>query len=510
MQRDATTVVIGLDGAHFELLEPWLEKGELPNIQDAIEGGISGDLVSVLPPVTSPNWKCYSTGKNPGKLGIFWWENIDVDRQQIYYPNTRKAAHKQYWENIAETNNVGVVGVPLTFPPREFEGFLVAGAPDGEESAYTHPPELENELNEKFNYRVTKRNRISMDQEQAVDEILDLIELRFEVGTDLLFNEDLDFLQVTTFYINSLHHFLWDDEATLAAWKIVDEYVGKFLEEDYNVVMMSDHGSTEIDWEFHVNSWLKEQGLLKTEMSFPKLLHKLGITTDRLIKISTTLGISKIAKLAAPDTVLQYIPNENQEITRERKGSHINWSDTSAIASGQGPIYLTTPKDSDRYDQIRDNLIQKLQNLTTPSGYPVAKEVHRSEEIYEGEYQSEAPDIVVDQVDGIHISGRIGRGKVFTSPEDDTWRAENKRRGMLIANGPDFAEGDINEISILDLAPTLLHLFDCSVPADLDGQVQDILFASDSEASNRAVEYSDHFQEPHVEEIRRIARGSNL
>ncbi|MFW6121196.1 MAG: alkaline phosphatase family protein, partial [Petrotogales bacterium] len=70
-------IVIGLDGAHFELIEPWLKKGELPNIKKCIEEGVSADMEVCLPPVTSPNWKCYSTGLNPGKLGIFWWENID-------------------------------------------------------------------------------------------------------------------------------------------------------------------------------------------------------------------------------------------------------------------------------------------------------------------------------------------------------------------------------------------------------------------------------------------------
>ena len=90
MDEQPRTVVFGLDGAHFELIEPWIEDGDLPNIQRAIDEGMSGDLQSVLPPVTSPNWKAYLTGKNPGQFGIFWWENIDIKNRRIYYPNNRK------------------------------------------------------------------------------------------------------------------------------------------------------------------------------------------------------------------------------------------------------------------------------------------------------------------------------------------------------------------------------------------------------------------------------------
>ena len=71
------TIVIGLDGASFDLINPWLRAGKLPNLQSLMDNGVKGRLKSCLPPTTSPNWKCYSTGKNPGKLGMFWWENID-------------------------------------------------------------------------------------------------------------------------------------------------------------------------------------------------------------------------------------------------------------------------------------------------------------------------------------------------------------------------------------------------------------------------------------------------
>jgi predicted AlkP superfamily phosphohydrolase/phosphomutase len=207
--------VFGLDGAGFELIEPWLDAGELPNVKQAVETGISGDLRSVMPPVTSPNWKTYATGKNPGKIGIYWWENVDVEERRVYYPTERKSVNTEFWEIIGEEDSAGVIGVPTTYPPKSIDGFLVAGGPDGSNEGFARPPELEKRLREEFGYRVLKRNRLADDFDAAAAEIHDLIDIRFTVAKRLFEEWDVPFLQVTTFYLNSLHPFLWNHEYTL-------------------------------------------------------------------------------------------------------------------------------------------------------------------------------------------------------------------------------------------------------------------------------------------------------
>jgi predicted AlkP superfamily phosphohydrolase/phosphomutase len=60
-------LVIGLDGATFDLLTPWMEQGELPRLRALRDGGISGELLSVIPPLSPPAWTTAATGVNPGK-----------------------------------------------------------------------------------------------------------------------------------------------------------------------------------------------------------------------------------------------------------------------------------------------------------------------------------------------------------------------------------------------------------------------------------------------------------
>jgi len=505
------TVVVGIDGAHFQLIEPWLAEGALPNIQGILEEGCAGDLRSVLPPVTSPNWKAYATGKNPGKIGIFWWENVDTEAQRVFYPTARKHANRELWELLAAEHNVGVVNVPTTYPPKACGEFLIAGPPDGENTDFTHPAALEDRLREDFDYRVLKERRLDGDRETAAEEILELIDLRFEVARTLYAEDSLDFLQVTTFYINSLQHFLWDHVYTRRGWERIDEHVGWFRDRDCNVMLMSDHGSNPIETVFNVNAWLEREGYLVTDTGVADSLFRVGITTDRLVRLTTRLGLSGLAKRLAPRRLLAYLPDESGAVNKEGKTDTIVWDETDAVASGQGPIYLTVDRENPAYNPLREELSAALESLTDPDGNAVASSVEYGEDVYEGPYSDEAPDLVVDQATGVHIPGGLGQAKVFTSPSDGGWRAENKRDGLFAAIGPDFSSGELDPLSILDLAPTLLHLFECPIPADMDGEVRRDVFASDARARERPPAWREpDAHRTEVERIRRIARRLDL
>jgi len=508
---DPATVVFGLDGAHFELIDPWIEAGHLPNVRRVVIDGVTADLESVLPPVTSPNWKAYATGKNPGKIGIYWWENVDTNGQRVYYPSERKHVNVEFWELIAESEPVGVIGVPTTYPPKAVDGFLVAGAPDGEDDGYTHPPNLEATLEDRFGYRVLKRKKLSEDGDAAAEEILELIDSRFEVARTLFDEHDVAFLQATTFYLNSLHHFRWDDEYTRRAWELIDDHLGHFLDEGHNVVLMSDHGSNEIRTVFHVNTWLEREGYLTLDAGAAETLHRLGVTRDTLSRLAGAVGARRLAKQLVPSRLLDSIPDAEGTVRRAGKTDNVDWPTTTALASGQGPVYLTLDPDDPDYKAVRNELIDQLESLTDPEGNPIADTVYRGEHVYEGPYLDEAPDLVIDQAPGVHLPGDIGRDSVFTRPQADGWRAENKRAGLFAAAGPAFTSEELYTISILDLAPTLLHLHGQPVPTDMDGDVRKALFAEGSDHRTRDVEYrSVSERDREKRRIRRVARRLDL
>ena len=68
-------IVIGLDGATWDVICPHIKRNELPHIKRMVLDGSYGVLESTLPPVTGPAWLSMATGKNPGKTGIFGFLN---------------------------------------------------------------------------------------------------------------------------------------------------------------------------------------------------------------------------------------------------------------------------------------------------------------------------------------------------------------------------------------------------------------------------------------------------
>jgi len=71
MLKKDRVLVIGLDGATWDILYPLMDEGYLPNLRKIKESGVSGVLKSNFPPITGSAWMSIATGKNPGETGIF-------------------------------------------------------------------------------------------------------------------------------------------------------------------------------------------------------------------------------------------------------------------------------------------------------------------------------------------------------------------------------------------------------------------------------------------------------
>ncbi|MGH2361070.1 MAG: alkaline phosphatase family protein, partial [bacterium] len=64
-------LIIGIDGATFDLMSPWMKAGKLPSLRRVMEEGAHGELISTTPPNSAAAWTSFMTGKNPGKHGVF-------------------------------------------------------------------------------------------------------------------------------------------------------------------------------------------------------------------------------------------------------------------------------------------------------------------------------------------------------------------------------------------------------------------------------------------------------
>ena len=83
MSGKKKVLVIGLDGATWDLLKPWADEGKLPTIKKLMDGGVWGELQSTVPFLTPPAWTSLFTGVNPGKHNIYDFLTRD---KQTYLP----------------------------------------------------------------------------------------------------------------------------------------------------------------------------------------------------------------------------------------------------------------------------------------------------------------------------------------------------------------------------------------------------------------------------------------
>lgn len=459
------TIVLGLDGANWNLVKPWLEEGSLPNLDKLRESGVHGDLHSCLPAVTCPNWRCYSTGKNPGKLGVYWWERIDTESRSLTTPDSRSFMSSNYWDYLNDAgHSAGIMNLPMTYPPFDVNDFMISGGPRSEATDYAVPNELQNEL-DKQGYRLHPEHSInSPNDTEAASEIIDLIDRRLSTFRTLLKERDIDVAHLTVFYSNVLQHWFWREEPTKKAWKIIDDHLGTIREEfpNANIILMSDHGCDEVETTFYVNSWLEQQGYLVTKTG-SSVFEQFGINKRKILSTLDKFGPLKRITNIVPERIKSQVPEDEMGFKREQKLERIDWERSQAVASGQGLVYVL-----DQQEETKEELIGELKSLESEiTGKPICSKVYKREDLYEGDYLNKAPEIIFEQSPGVHATGAIGNNPVFTGP--DGWQAENVPTGLYLAAGPDVAATGPERASITDIAPTILQSMGCDIPTDIDG-----------------------------------------
>lgn len=147
-------IIVGFDGVSPYLLEPWAEKGLLPNVRKLMRLGGYRRLGTTNPPESPVAWASFNTGCNPGKHGIFDFLRRDP---KTYVPSIAIAQPKRprflfglipisppgaicgrqgktFWKIASEHRiRTTVLLAPVSFEPEELEGGYVLsglGVPD--------------------------------------------------------------------------------------------------------------------------------------------------------------------------------------------------------------------------------------------------------------------------------------------------------------------------------------------------------------------------------------------
>ncbi len=285
-QNPPKVLVIGMDGATWDLMGPFMDQGHLPRLKALRDGGVYGPLLSVIPPLSPPAWTSAATGVNPGMHGIFDFFRLDPDSMIVYSETARSRRVPGVWTLLSEAGHkVGMLNMPMTDPPDPVDGFMVAGLPHPDSVGFAYPPELEARLHRE-GYRLDRMGEalIAGHEADLESEIVGTFRKRKQVALELgEENPDLDMYWVVFTGTDRIQHFFWKfmekdhpfydpalaprfGDSILHVYEAIDEAVGELVDQasaqaaaqgrELAVIVLSDHGFCGVHRAFRPESFL--------------------------------------------------------------------------------------------------------------------------------------------------------------------------------------------------------------------------------------------------------------
>ena len=488
-------LIVGLDGATFDLIEPLVAQGRLPALGRLMQEGAWGVLRSTVPPISPTAWTTFATGKSPGKHGVFDFRHLAQDYQMQTRPMQQRG-HKTIWRLLSEVGRrVAVIDVPFTYPPEQVDGLMISGYPTPREpsAAFFHPPELRANLGAVgFDLRLgwpEARIDVHPDFFRAWDEVMKDRERLLE---HLYVNEAWDFYMVVLGITDTLAHTLWNfldpahpgfrdrraeeyRQALYRGYEQADHVLGhlwSLVDEHTHLIVVSDHGFGSVRPRQWLFQFLAERGWLRFRK--PKgAAATLGLLQQTALRLYTQVGwLRKLVRELRPDA------KRGLKEVLERGGllaqrQNVDCESSPAIPSDMGThIYLNRRDrflngflDDDEARRLAEEMREALLAVRDAvDGCPMVKAVHFREEVFAGEKVAEAPDLVVE------YENRYTRS-ADPLPANAGLEAGHVPEGVFLAWGPGVAPGQIQETDIVHIAPTVLHLLGQPVPVDMDGRV---------------------------------------
>ncbi len=271
---------------------------------------------------------------------------------------------------------------------------------------------------------------------------------RYEWGLLFCYFSTTDPLSHMFWRLRDPEHPIYDEELAERYGDIIentyvrmDSVVGHVVEsvgDDATLIVLSDHGFTTFRRNFHLNTWLYQNGYIALRDAFR---------------------------------------DESDEFFE-----NVDWSGTKAYGLGLNGLYINqigregrgTVAPGAEKEHIINEIRQKLLTVVDPgTGNRVIAEVYRADEVYSGEFADQAPDLIVGYADGFRASWETSLGKITRDLLTDNvkkWSGDHLMAKDIIP-GVLFTNRRVNNPNpaLWDVAPTILAEFGIKKLPEMDG-----------------------------------------
>jgi predicted AlkP superfamily phosphohydrolase/phosphomutase len=458
-------LVIGWDGASFRAIDPLLAAGQLPHLARLLARGARADLESTRVPISSAAWTTATTGKGVGVHGVFGFHEPVEGSYALTLASARSSQAAPLWRLLTGRGLGSLVfGVPLTYPPEPILGTLVCGMLAPPSATFTWPGALAGELRARG--FVPDLEPWLEERQPTLVEALAQLDLREELLDELLAAADWRLAWLVFKELDVLAHFSYGRDLLphlAPLYARLDALLGSLLERvgpGTNVLLVSDHGFTSYARGLNLHAWLVARGF------------------------ATRRGEASRAPLPEGPLARRFADEWDQRLSELdlARTQALAWTSEGNFGSvrlnraGREPGGIVTDADEGA-------LLVRIE--AELFAHPDVVHVWRADELHPGPARAALPDIVFETRPEVQVFAE--RGDELEGRYDPLV-PDHDLLGIFVAAGPAFTPGARAErLTLLDLAPLVLHLLGEPVPNEMTGTVPLDLFC-DARAPARVPE----------------------
>jgi predicted AlkP superfamily phosphohydrolase/phosphomutase len=517
------TVIIGLDGATFDIITPLAEAGRLPVLATLRREGSGAPLRSTILPNSFPGWSSCTTGTSEGMHGVFSPFIKNPSNYSVRAMSGRDIMTRHVWDLLGQQAGRSIViNVPTTYPPEPLSGLMVTGMlTPSMNSDWTFPATLKPEILKAIPEYIIEPKR-NPDKHARAEEFRRASHLHERLAHFLMEGNEWDFLMIVFSVLDRAQHDFWADmdashprhhpntpnefrDFIHQTYAQLDAAIGRLIEKlpaDCRVFIVSDHGFCSELYEVRVNELLASAGLLKFKSS-----------ALRRSRAQVKSLKEKISRRLSP----QQLKGNSLERKVQTGGAfldEIDWSRTRCYFAQDKGVWVNLQgreaqgwvKEND-FDSVIEEARDGLANFVSPfDGHRVFEKVMRREEAFKGLHISRLPDLVMIPAHDEYVyNERPSYGDAIV-PADST-TGTHAKDGIFIAWGKGIQSNArfTQQPNLRDIGSTALASLGCSLTRDCDGRVIEEVFAepmnprrqgssyrqTDSQAVNESVYEAD-------------------
>lgn len=374
MTKNSRTIIIGLDGVPFGMIQDFAGSGVMPNTAELISRGTLKKMGSTIPEVSCVAWSSMITGRNPAAHGIFGFMDLRANSYKLTFPNFTSLKSPPFWDQWDGTSII--INIPGTYPVREMNGVHISGFVSIHFEKSVHPKSLIPKLKD-LDYRLdVDAQKAHSEMDAFLADVDKTIDARIEAYRYLWDSIDWQTFMLVFTCTDRLMHFLWHAYEDTGHkyhdffgdhFRKIDVAVGEIasrMRDDDLLVMHSDHGFERLEHEVYISYLLEREGFLQFKPDADRALENISHGTKAFV-----LDPARI---------------------------HLN-------LKGKYPCGSVDHADA-------EDILSQLESLFAAlevDGKKVIRDIYRKEQIYSGPYLDDGPDLILVGAEGFNLKANV-------------------------------------------------------------------------------------------------------